>query len=98
LLQIEKVAAIYCLKDERVDFSEETKLVMDSEQVTRWLEANSDKLKQEFSFVTEIFFMTQFSLHIGLIKTISIYESLLQRLSRTQARKKEIEQSRATWL
>lgn len=85
---MELINPMYCLKNRRIDLTNQSKLSLTKEEVLKWIENHpktkydGDYEKQNFPFVTEIFFMTYYGLHIGLIRIITIYIDFMQTLHR----------------
>lgn len=96
----------YPLISHRLDLTRETRLVYTSEELNAYIEKRWPGRTQrkephpsdpKFSFITEVFFFTLRSLHIGLLKTFSRYLALEQALKREQAIRRDFLASRNEW-
>eukprot|EP00899_Mesostigma_viride_P025856 jgi/Mesvir1/6455/Mv19535-RA.2 len=81
---VERILPEYVLRDVRLKFSDLTKLA-----------ASSEEDKKSYHFICECFFLTARGLNLGLIKVITVYEELLQKIMKLQKRLKELERNPA---
>jgi hypothetical protein len=75
---------MYCCNTDRFNLSEETRLCRSADDVKEKTFPVTKK------FITEIFFMCHYGLHIGVLPIFSTYDRILQELSRLQQKKKEL--------
>ncbi|KAL6045702.1 putative ubiquitin conjugation factor E4 [Balamuthia mandrillaris] len=52
---------------------------------------------QSFGFVTEIFFLTHYALHVGLVKTCTLYQQYNQMLARLHKKMHNLQNTRSQW-
>eukprot|EP01117_Protostelium_nocturnum_P008562 TRINITY_DN3077_c0_g1_i1.p1 TRINITY_DN3077_c0_g1~~TRINITY_DN3077_c0_g1_i1.p1 ORF type:complete len:974 (-),score=379.97 TRINITY_DN3077_c0_g1_i1:61-2982(-) len=73
---------------------EESKFSISLEDFNKYLkELREESGSTSFSFITEVFFLTLHSLHIGTIQVISQYNSFIQNVAKMQQKKKEMERN-----
>eukprot|EP01118_Nematostelium_gracile_P007678 TRINITY_DN2510_c0_g1_i4.p1 TRINITY_DN2510_c0_g1~~TRINITY_DN2510_c0_g1_i4.p1 ORF type:complete len:1002 (+),score=228.78 TRINITY_DN2510_c0_g1_i4:105-3110(+) len=92
-----KVNPHFVIKNSTLDFSNLTRLAMSSADLNRWLDENKEVVKDNFTFVTTMFYITSYGLHVGLMSTITMYNRFLQQLGRTQSEARNLRESRGSW-
>ena len=96
--QLSKVDPILVLTNERVRLGDETRMSLSVKEATEWLSKLSEAEKRKkYSFVSEMFYLTHFSLHIGLVSSIVSYRTFLPQLHHLQSRIKQLQATRNTW-
>lgn len=94
--KMSKIDVRFCVANQRVDFTNETRIGMTSQEVEEWLEQQGTGAHQ-FSFLTEIFFMSHYCMHIGVSSVVSKFKDVLRELSSLKKRKSEIQRGRDSW-
>jgi len=88
----------YCLANPRsLNFSNETRFGMTTDDINNYIKSNKIEEKKQFKFITEMYFLTHYSLHIGATSIIHRYDDFLREYSQLQQRKKELNQTRNSW-
>lgn len=98
----------YPVVSHRIDFGKETRLVYANEELNayiekRWPGRTQRKQKEahatdpKFTFITEMFFFTLRSFHVGFLRTCSRFLALEQALKREQAMRRDFLATRSDW-
>ncbi len=92
------INTLYLVSNPRFSsFSNETRLTLSNEDLTQYIQSVQSSIPAKYPFVTELFFMTSYSLHIGIIRTIAMYGEFLGQLSRIQQKRKEMTNNKPQW-
>lgn len=97
---MEKIDPLFLLQKNAFYSINTTRILFTSEELSNWIKESKlvvpDSTKN-FPFITEIFFLTQYSLHFGPIRTINLYQEFLQHIARLDEKKKQLQNSRNFW-
>jgi ubiquitin conjugation factor E4 B len=89
------VNSLYIQFSKRFDLSKETRLTATDQEVGEW--KSKQTAPAQFNFITECFFLTMRSLHLGLIKVFDRYNSLLRVLHENHSLRRELISRRSEW-